>query len=224
MNHMTTKKQAYSDQTKQQIEIIILDSTVKQKPETTAQLIKLVQEKTTLSPEEIKPLLIQLENENKLHFTKKEPLLTTPKSYLFSTHATWYWITIALAAATAIAAFTISNDAYPSVYLRSALSIGFILFLPGFALLKMLYPSKNLIQKYSEDWGNVERITLSIGLSLALVPIVGLILNYTPWGIRLTPIALSILTLTVFFATVAMIAEYQAKIASHITTTLFRSA
>jgi uncharacterized membrane protein len=36
-----------------------------------------------------------------------------------------------------------------------------------------------------------------VGLSLALVPLVGLVLNYTPWGIRLEPsvISLSILTL-----------------------------
>ena len=36
-------------------------------------------------------------------------------------------------------------------------------------------------------------------------------LNYTPWGIRLAPITLSLLALTIVFATVAVLREYQAK-------------
>jgi uncharacterized membrane protein len=50
-----------------------------------------------------------------------------------------------------------------------------------------------------------------MGMSLALVPITGLILNYTPWGIRTTPITFSILTLTIIFATAAIIMEHQTK-------------
>ena len=61
---------------------------------------------------------------------------------------------------------------------------------------------------------NIERVALSLGMSLALVPIVGLILNYTPWGIRLTPIPLSLLALTIIFATAALLREYQAKSSS----------
>ncbi|HPC28222.1 MAG TPA: DUF1616 domain-containing protein, partial [Candidatus Methanomethylicus sp.] len=41
---------------------------------------------------------------------------------------------------------------------------------------------------------------LSIGLSLALVPLTGLVLNYTPWGIRLDPIVVSLSLLTVGLA------------------------
>jgi uncharacterized membrane protein len=60
---------------------------------------------------------------------------------------------------------------------------------------------------------SIERLALSVGLSLALVPIVGLVLNYTPWGIRLAPIILSLLVLTVAFAASALVREYQANIA-----------
>jgi uncharacterized membrane protein len=43
----------------------------------------------------------------------------------------------------------------------------------------------------------IERVALSIGLSVAVVPLVGLVLNFTPLGIRLVPImvAISVLTL-----------------------------
>jgi len=58
---------------------------------------------------------------------------------------------------------------------------------------------------------NIERTALSTGMSLALVPITGLLLNYTPWGIRLTPVTISLLALTITFATAAIIREHQAK-------------
>jgi uncharacterized membrane protein len=76
-------------------------------------------------------------------------------------------------------------------FIRYMLGSLFVLFLPGYALIEALYPKE-------EDLSPLERLALSIGLSLALVPLVGLILNYTPWGIRLDPIliALTILTLT----------------------------
>jgi uncharacterized membrane protein len=124
---------------------------------------------------------------------------------------TWYWTTIALAITTAIAVFTIPDTAYPIVYLRSTLGIIFVLFLPGFALIKALFPAKVPIKSSSENMDTIERVALSFGMSLALAPIAGLKLNYTPWGIRLTPITLSLLALTIVFATAAVLREYQAK-------------
>jgi uncharacterized membrane protein len=66
----------------------------------------------------------------------------------------------------------------------------FTLFLPGYSLIEVLYPRE-------DELSPLERLALSLGLSLALVPLVGLLLNYTPWGIRLDPVmaALSMLTL-----------------------------
>ena len=63
----------------------------------------------------------------------------------------------------------------------------------------------------TENLDTIERIALSLGMSIALVPIIGLLLNYTPWGIRLTPIVLSLLALTLVFATTAIIREHQSK-------------
>lgn len=70
----------------------------------------------------------------------------------------------------------------------------FVLFLPGYSLIEALYPR-------GDELSPLERLALSIGLSLALVTIVGLILNYTPWGISLNPImvSLSLLTLSLLF-------------------------
>jgi uncharacterized membrane protein len=85
------------------------------------------------------------------------------------------------------------------------------LFLPGYAFIRALFPQKAQTATNTETMDNIERIALSIGMSLALTPIVGLILNYTPWGITLIPITLSLLALTVVFATAAILREHQTK-------------
>ncbi len=61
-----------------------------------------------------------------------------------------------------------------------------VLFIPGYVLVAALFPGNKEI-----NW--IERIALSIGLSIAVVPLLGLLLTFTPFGIRLQPIVLSIL-------------------------------
>jgi uncharacterized membrane protein len=80
--------------------------------------------------------------------------------------------------------------------LRIIFGLPFVLFFPGYTLMDALYPRKSSIK-------GIERIALSVGLSIAIVPLIGLILNYLPWGIRLYPILIS---LTVFTAGMSLIA------------------
>ena len=68
---------------------------------------------------------------------------------------------------------------------RIALGLAFVLFLPGYALVAALFPKDGEI-----DW--IERVALAFGLSIAVVPLLGLLLNYTPWGIRLEPIVATV--------------------------------
>jgi uncharacterized membrane protein len=127
--------------------------------------------------------------------------------YFLTEKAVWYWTTIAVAVATVIAVFFIPENAYRIVYIRYLLGSIFILWLPGYTFIKALFPTHVPIKTSSESLDTIERVALSNGMSLALVPIVGLLLNYTPWGIRLAPVTLSLLGLSVTFATVAMIRE-----------------
>ncbi len=93
------------------------------------------------------------------------------------------------------AALILAVIAIPDSPLRTVLGVPFVLFFPGYTLITALFPAKL-------DLGGIERFALSIGLSLAVVPLVGLCLNYTPWGIRLAPImtALYIFTLLMSIA------------------------
>jgi len=194
-----------SKQTKTSISEYIIDLVKTTNPETVEQLINQIQLEYPTSKQEIMNHIINLQNQGKLVF--KNPHASIPftlKNYILSTQAQWYWLIIALSVITTILVFTVPETAYPIVYARYILGSIFVLFLPGYSLIKALFPTKEI--------DNIERTALSIGISLALVPITGLLLNYTPWGIRLAPVTLSLLALTITFATAALIREQQIKL------------
>lgn len=181
-------------------------------PETLQQLLELTRERLAMDEKQALGHISRLINEGKISL--KEPLKPPPKTftqYAISSRASWFWITITLATATAITVFAVPEDAYPIVYIRYVLGSIFVLFLPGYAFVKALFPTRAPIKTSSEDLDTIVRIALAFGMSIALVVIDGLILNYTPWGIRLTPIALSLLALTVILATAALLHEHQTE-------------
>ncbi len=73
----------------------------------------------------------------------------------------------------------------PDSTARQVLGLVFVLFLPGYAATAALFPE-------NEQIDGIERVALSFGLSIAIVPLIGLGLNFTPWGIRLDPILASV--------------------------------
>jgi hypothetical protein len=190
------------------------------KPENVQQLVDKVQATLPRPKKEILDRVMRLQQEEKISL--KPSLTPTPvklTSYLGSNQALWYWITMILAVTTAMVVFTVPENAFPLVYIRYVLGAIFILWLPGYAFIKALFP-QNLPFAHTmghspdtseKDLDTIERIALSLGMSLALVPIVGLLLNYTPWGIRLAPIILSLLPLTMIFATAAVLREHQVR-------------
>lgn len=60
-----------------------------------------------------------------------------------------------------------------------------------------------------KDLEGIERLALSIGLSLALAPLIGLVLNYTPWGIRLDPIVTSLCVFTLLIGAIGVYRKYR---------------
>lgn len=89
----------------------------------------------------------------------------------------------------------------PDTPIRTLIGVPLVLFFPGYALVCALFPKK-------KDLEIVERAALSIGLSLAVVPLIGLALNYSPWGIRLFP---TILSLCLFTLLMSIAASYRRR-------------
>jgi uncharacterized membrane protein len=99
--------------------------------------------------------------------------------------------------------------------LRIAFGLPFLLFLPGYAFIAALFPEQGSAPDHSgEDTeraanlggrglDGVERVALSMGLSIAIVPSFGLVLNFTPFGIRLVPVLVGVSAITVGFVALA---------------------
>ena len=85
---------------------------------------------------------------------------------------------------------------FPSNVLRIILGIPFLLFFPGYTLVGALFPKR-------EAMDGIQRMALSFGLSIAVVPLIGLILNYTPLGIRLESILFSVTSFIIMTSVIA---------------------
>ena len=106
--------------------------------------------------------------------------------------------------------------------IRVVVGLVFVLFVPGYAFIAALFPeagepptgtddddetTENGLQDRGID--GIERTALSFGLSIAVVPLIGLVLNFTPFGIRLVPILVSISGFTVITTVVAAVRRWE---------------
>lgn len=184
-----------------------------QKPENVQKLVELAKTKTPLTEKQLVECILRLQDEGRIVLREPAgPIPITFMDYLAAGEARWFWLTLGVACATVLIVFVVPEDAFPLIYLRYVFGAILVLWLPGYVLVKALFPKERVELKTTANLNIVERVALSIGLSLALVPLVGLLLNYTPWGVRLIPIVLSLFALTVAFATVAVAREHQTKL------------
>lgn len=127
---------------------------------------------------------------------------------------------VVLVVCTAIVVFVPVVNETP---LRVVFGLPFVLFVPGYAFVAALFPEAGPATgtetptDESETRGTVdgrgidgiERVALSFGLSIAIVPLIGLVLNFTPWGIRLGPIMVAVAGLTLAFVAVGAYRRHQ---------------
>jgi uncharacterized membrane protein len=83
-------------------------------------------------------------------------------------------------------------------YLQVILGFPFVIFFPGYSFIASLFPKRG-------DLGGIERLALSFGLSVVIVPLIGLLLNYTSWGIRLIPTFITLLVFILVMSGIALI-------------------
>ena len=101
-----------------------------------------------------------------------------PLGFKFEIRKTPYDLVLCVGLALALVALIVF---FPDSLARQILGLVFVLFLPGYAATAALFPENDQID-------TIERIALSFGLSIAIIPLIGLALNFTEWGIRLDPI------------------------------------
>jgi len=84
-------------------------------------------------------------------------------------------------------------------YVVNFIGIIYLLILPGFNFLKILFPNNEITM--------IERITLAIIMSLILEVLIGIFLNSTPFGITFYSINISIFIIIIFFLIMGLRAQ-----------------
>jgi uncharacterized membrane protein len=98
--------------------------------------------------------------------------------------AVWKDFGLVIAGAVALLGLVILGQNIPAIHpLRIILGLAYVLLVPGYCLTTALFPRP-------DDLDSIERTGLSIGLSIAIISILALVLDWLPWGLHLWPILL----------------------------------
>jgi hypothetical protein len=171
-----------------------------QHPQTVKQLATALMADGRIEEAEFVATVKRIANDGALTLGPPSYDVETVLDYLFTfTLSGWLWVSF-LTITLSLLAVSLIPDLFPLSIVRWVLGSIFVLYLPGFSLIQLLFPK-------GKEIDSLERFALSIGLSLALVPLIGLVLNFTPWGIRFAPIVASLGT----FTTVALLAAAMRK-------------
>ncbi len=157
-------------------------------------------ESTGLSQSEAAEAVYMQMEAGEIRFVDPNPPRTY-QGYLLSLYSAWFWLVAGALVSMALTIYVLPQNR-PVSWLRVGLGLLTSLYLPGFTFIEALYPKKDELEE-------LERFALGVGLSLALTPLVGFVLNYTPWGIRLDPITVALSLLTLVFGLVGVYRKYQ---------------
>lgn len=157
----------------------ITDIIKQQKNKETGDILKLL--KKQFGEDEILEAIKKLENKGVIELT---PMIHNKINF-------FHYLTIALYNIWLYTTFLVVIGNWGIIYLipqkylfyliRWILGAIFILILPGYVTVEALFPNRGSLTL-------IERLALSVGLSVVLSPMIGLGLNYTPWGIKLNSI------------------------------------
>ena len=116
-----------------------------------------------------------------------------------------------------------------STPLRVPLGFVFVCLVPGYVVVAVLFPERfraeggeRIEERPSSARGTegangvtvTERLLLSVGLSLIVVPAIGYAWNFTPWGIQLVPVLLSVSGFTVAVAILAALRRWRLPVSA----------
>ena len=116
--------------------------------------------------------------------------------YLRSTLALDLWLTFFLLFLGLTTTFLIPSEMFPLVVIRWIFAGLLLVFVPGFAFVRCLFPFDRFIDRW-------ERLALSCGLSVAIAVLVAFGLNFTHWGITPAPTATGLALITLVSILVA---------------------
>jgi len=168
-----------------EIETLVLQKSAT-KPISLERLVKELSNELPYKSDKIIAKIVSLQADGKILIREPVPYRRF-LDYLLSPLSIWFWeLTVATLASIGLV-FASSGLALYFRYLFGSL---LVLFLPGYSLVGFIYSKK-------EDLDYLTRISVSFAMSLATTTLIGLALNFTPFGITLFAVASSLSTVTI---------------------------
>ena len=115
----------------------------------------------------------------------------------------WYILIILFSILSTVLIVIIGDNSNMWLYFRQVVSIPFIFFFPGYALVSNLYSVNEM--------GSIEKLALSISLSLIIVPSIGLLSNYMGWRINKNIQTYLILSFILVMSTISVYKTYKSN-------------
>jgi hypothetical protein len=148
----------------------------------------------SLSIEEIQNAVRKLESEKKIMLLRPGTKGHFFHYILRSYNGLSLWLTTAATCLIMAIVFLLPNIE-PWSYMRMITGVVFVLFIPGNALVQLLFAHRNMEQ--------TEQMVLSVGLSIALISIIGLMLKYILLALTVESAVISIGMLSITLSAVA---------------------
>ncbi len=111
--------------------------------------------------------------------------------------ARWFEIIVIVTLLTMVIVYFVAGDS-PLLVVRYVLGFVFVLFLPGYCLVNILFIGANRIDP-------VETVVLSVALSFGIAGLAGLFLGLSPVGMNFTSIIISLNAIVLGLAVVAFV-------------------
>jgi hypothetical protein len=181
------------------VDAVVIGTAIRMGSPTLPELVHRLVSENGMKPKAASKAVYILWKKGRLELLESNPP-STVLSYALNSRSIWFWFVTALVVLTMPLILLASVP--PLIYLRYVLGAIFVLYLPGSMLIEALYAK-------ARDLDGLERGALSIGLSLAVVPLIGLVLNFTPWGIRLEPIMVSLALFTEIMAAASLVRKFR---------------
>jgi hypothetical protein len=183
------------------VEMTILQMVQDDNPKTVEHLTAVLGKKLHLPKNTIMNFVLQLQQEGKITFQEDSTVPQRINAYLQTKASLWYWATVYLTLLSVIVVFSLPG------YIRYVVGSVFVLGLPGYSLVRALFPRKSTESDKTHNLDGLTTFSFTITLSIAVISVVGLVLNYTPLGVRLSTVVFILSSLSIFFATVALVRE-----------------
>lgn len=185
-----------------EIDRIIIDAINHAHIKNVLDLVSHVKERQGIDEKQVLSRIKELEKEGRIQLEKQPSHPPRRLTRYLTSRWNWeFWLVVVYSFATLLTVLSIpAGEAL--IPLRWLIGATFLLFIPGFSLVQALFPGE-------EDLNRIEKTGLSIGLSIAIIPLTAIILNYTPWKMRLVPILASLCGFTLLSIIVGSWRKYR---------------